>query len=88
MPDIDQLYAPAVPAPAAWRATVRRAPNTATDTLLVTIDATGRDEEVRRRWTPRATGGTPPVALPAKGDRGLVCFDDDGDAWLILWYPA
>lgn len=33
-------------------------------------------------WVPRL------AALPTKGDRALVGFDDENEPWLLAWWPS
>jgi hypothetical protein len=36
-------------------------------------------------WTPRPTDGG--IDLPSRGDRCLVALDDNGNPWVIGWWP-
>lgn len=74
------------------RGMVNRAPLTATSEMTVVLLNYASSLEHRvpaSNWMPRWTTGATAVTvvLPAKGDRCLVAFDDDGDAWVPVWGP-
>lgn len=64
------------------RGMVNRPPLSATSELTVVLINYASSLEHRvpaSNWMPRGT------TLPVKGDRCLVAFDDDGDAWVPAW---
>ncbi len=68
--------------PSAARAKVTRAPSARGEPLTVVLINYSPDysyEVPGTNWMPR------PDVLPAVDDRGLLVFDDDGDAWLTCW---
>jgi hypothetical protein len=40
-------------------------------------------------WQPRVVdiAGEATVVLPSRNDRCLVAFDQDGDSWVVMWWP-
>lgn len=87
-----------------WAGLIATSPADVTETVEVTLpgfDATVRFGPCR--WQPRVQPQTVDVAetgetahtvtvaelvLPARGDSCLVCFDDNGDPWVAVWWPA
>lgn len=70
--------------PAGERGVVKRSPSSLSDKILVRIPAFD-DHHVTevRRWMPRG-----PDDLPAVGDEVLVIVDDDGEPWVVAWWPG
>jgi hypothetical protein len=79
--------------PPAARGKVSRAPASAQDSMgvtLVNFTATYDYEVPASNWRPRVavSDGALVLNLPARDDRALVVFDDDGDAWVPEWGAA
>lgn len=67
-----------------YEAVVRDAPATVDDMMTVTsrsLDG-GRTVIGPCPWMPRG------VDLPLEGDRALVTFTDEEEAWVIAWWPG
>jgi hypothetical protein len=62
---------------------VHTAPASTTARLLVTLTALPDGAPLEALWQPRAHQD-----LPSEDDRCLVVFDDDGEAWVPVWWPS
>lgn len=66
----------------AYRAQIATSPADLGTKLYVTIP--NFDPKLRFgpcRWMPRG------ATLPTRGDQALVEFDDNGEAWVVAWWP-
>jgi hypothetical protein len=62
---------------------VLRAPATAAERLLVTVESYDPERVFEARWTPRAG-----EELPVAGAECLVLLDENGDAWAPVLEPG
>lgn len=73
--------------PQAFTAVVTETANSVTDLISVKLpqfDQRTRFENVR--WSPRVEeDGT--VIMPTRGDKALVILSDEGDPWIVEWWP-
>lgn len=85
---IDDLFTPTErdqrERPAAVRGTIASAPIDSTTKVYVTIESFdgGENRHGPCRWMPRLISG------PAVGDEALVVFDEQGDPWVVAWWPS
>ena len=67
-----------------WRGLVAAAPASVEEPLQVLIPAM-RTQHV---WGPCAWPERAGAVLPVKGDACLVAISNEGDAWVLAWWPA
>jgi hypothetical protein len=88
MPYLDDWDDKKTPAPAAYEATISNDVSSSVDDLFVrlpTVDA-GRSRWGPCRWAPRVTDGGS-AQFPDEGDKALVVKSDDGEYWILQWWP-
>lgn len=81
MPELDQQFGSPVDRPTVLKCKVTRAPADVDSTCSVQTTDDGLDHD-KVRFMPRGED------LPARGDKGVAVIDEQGDAWLAVWYPS
>lgn len=70
----------------AWQAIV--ANNPATMDALVSVTIPGlNDEGQQLRWENCRWQARDDISKPVRGDKCLVVFDDNGELWVVAWWP-
>lgn len=88
MVGLDELFRnterDALERPAAVKGTIASEPATAAERVYVTVEAFdgGENRHGPCAWTPRG------ALLPEAGDEALVVFDEQGDPWVVAWWPS
>jgi hypothetical protein len=71
-----------------WEAEIATEPASEDEPVFVLIE--GKDEKVHRfgpcPWQPRISEANVYTA-PSRGDRALVAESDEGEWWVIMWWP-
>lgn len=75
--------APDAQEPIALQAVVAAAPDSTEDYMEVIVEQFSRHTRWRKcRWMPR------PDVSPSRGDHALLVLSDEGDPWVVAWWPA
>lgn len=67
-----------------WRGRVAKAPATTHDPIQVVIPSLSSQHV----WGPCAWPERAAGTLPAAGDACVVALTDEGDAWVLAWWPS
>jgi hypothetical protein len=84
MPNLNEVLKQVAPAqePQVYGATVGRTVADPADGVYVLLDSLSDKHLVGPcRWMPRG------ATLPSKGDDALVCVTEDGEPWMVAWWP-
>lgn len=88
--DIDEVFAGKTqgltPSPA-FEATIASDPGSVEDGVKVKIQAMSTTRSFGPLPWPSRTNDDGDSVLPSKGDRALVIFSNDHEAWVIAWWP-